>query len=69
MDPISALAASGLRSRMESLDMLANNMANGSTAGYKADRESYSIYVSPEAGEGDVSVHPVIERPTCQRLG
>jgi flagellar basal body rod protein FlgG len=62
MDPISALAASGLRSRMESLDMLANNMANGSTAGYKADRESYSIYVSPEASDVDPTVQPVIER-------
>jgi flagellar basal-body rod protein FlgF len=62
MDPISALAASGLRSRMESLDMLANNMANGSTTGYKADRESYSTYVSPEAADVDPSVQPVIER-------
>lgn len=42
--------------------MLANNMANGSTAGYKADRESYSIYVSPETAEEDASVQPVIER-------
>jgi len=41
--------ASGLRSRMESLDLVANNVANASTGGYKADREFYSLYVSPEA--------------------
>jgi hypothetical protein len=27
MDPMTAIAASGLRSRMESLDLLANNVA------------------------------------------
>ncbi|MCX6622991.1 MAG: flagellar basal-body rod protein FlgF [Acidobacteria bacterium] len=50
MDPISALAASGLRSRMDTLDLLANNIANGATAGYKADRESYGRFVSEDAG-------------------
>src|SRR5882724_5441751 len=39
MDQISVLAASGLRARMESLDLLANNMANSSTSGYKGDSE------------------------------
>jgi len=34
---------------MESLDLLANNVANASTGGYKADREFYSLYVAPEA--------------------
>ena len=53
MDPLTATAASGLRARMESLDLLANNVANASTGGYKADREFYSLYVSPEAGEND----------------
>ena len=28
-----------MRARLESLDMLANNIANASTAGYKVDRE------------------------------
>jgi flagellar basal-body rod protein FlgF len=64
MDPISALAASGLRARMESLDMLANNIANASTGGYKADREFYSLYIAPDAAEGNGSATmPVIERP------
>jgi flagellar basal body rod protein FlgG len=61
MDPMTALAASGLRARMESLDLLANNIANASTGGYKADREFYSLYMSPEAAD-DGSTMPVIER-------
>lgn len=61
MDPLTAIAASGLRARMESLDLLANNVANASTGGYKADREFYSIYAAPEA-ESD-AVMPLIERP------
>jgi flagellar basal-body rod protein FlgF len=64
MEPITAIAASGLRARMESLDLLANNIANASTGGYKADREFYSLYVAPEAaGNGLTSTMPLIERP------
>jgi flagellar basal body rod protein FlgG len=64
MDPMTATAASGIRARMESLDLLANNMANASTGGYKADREFYSLYVAPEAQDSDSpSTMPVIERP------
>lgn len=64
MDPLTALAASGMRSRMESLDLLANNVANASTGGYKADREFYSLYVAPEGSDNDtLSTMPVIEKP------
>ena len=49
MDALTISAASGLRARMETLDMLANNLANASTGGFKFDREFYSLYVSPEA--------------------
>jgi flagellar basal-body rod protein FlgF len=65
MDPITALAASGLRARMESLDLLANNVANASTAGYKADREFYGLYAGQDEDDrGDgTSTMPVIERP------
>jgi flagellar basal-body rod protein FlgF len=63
MDSLTAMAASGLRSRMESLDLVANNVANAATGGYKADREFYSLYVAPEAdGDPDIAM-PVIERP------
>jgi flagellar basal body rod protein FlgG len=63
MDPITAVAASGLRAQMDSLDMLANNMANASTGGYKADREFHSIYVAPEAQANDpLSTMPVVQQ-------
>ncbi len=68
MDPLTAMAASGMRSRTESLELVANNLANTSTAGYKADGESYNLYFGdsawggylenrPEAGE-----MPIVER-------
>jgi flagellar basal-body rod protein FlgF len=34
---------------MESLEVLANNLANSTTAGFKADREAYGLFVGPEA--------------------
>lgn len=52
MDPLTTAAASGLRSRIEALEMLANNIANAATAGYKSDRESYNLYLAPEALDG-----------------
>jgi flagellar basal-body rod protein FlgF len=65
MDNLSISAASGMRSRMESLDMLANNLANVETGGYKADREFYSLFVGEEASgdaiTGELSTLPVIE--------
>jgi flagellar basal-body rod protein FlgF len=61
MDPLTAMAASGLRARMESLELLANNVANASTGGYKADREFYALYAAPESGAD--AVMPLIERP------
>lgn len=63
MDPLSAMAASGMRTRIESLDMLANNIANASTSGYKADREFYTLYSSPEAASDGGDAMPLIERP------
>jgi flagellar basal-body rod protein FlgF len=65
MDPLTTLAAGGLRARMESLDMLANNLANVATSGYKNDREFYTLYASPEASDdklGGPQVSPLIDR-------
>lgn len=42
-------ASSGLKARMESLEMLANNVANAGTAGFKSDREFYNVYTASEA--------------------
>lgn len=66
MDAISISVASGMRARMQSLDLLANNLANAETSGFKADREFYSVYASAEA-RSDVtlpgtSTLPVIEK-------
>jgi flagellar basal-body rod protein FlgF len=65
MDPISVLAAGGIRSRMESLDLLANNLANSATSGYKSDREFYSLFTSDYAegnALGSKSTLPLVER-------
>lgn len=51
---------------MESLDMLANNIANSSSPGFKADREFFGLYLSQEAAQSPVGTNPpmlpVIER-------
>ncbi len=66
MDALTIAAASGLRARLEALDMLANNLANTSTVGYKNDREFYSLYSSqaaqaePGPGSGPATL-PVIQ--------
>ena len=45
---------------MQSLDLLANNLANTATSGYKRDQEFYSLYTSAEA-DGSTTL-PVIQR-------
>src|ERR1700674_4665837 len=44
MDPLLISAASGMKARMQSLDMLANNISNSGTSGFKSDREFYNLY-------------------------
>jgi flagellar basal body rod protein FlgG len=62
MDPLTITAAAGLRSRLEALDLLANNISNASTSGFKADREAYSLYLGEDSqnaaatGEGEAQV-------------
>jgi flagellar basal-body rod protein FlgF len=65
MDQISILAASGMRSSMQSLDLLANNIANASTSGYKGDSEFHTVYTS-EAADADATDVPV-SLPMIQR--
>jgi flagellar basal-body rod protein FlgF len=64
MDQISVLAAAGMQSRMQSLDLVANNLANSSTSGYKTDGEFYTLFASEAAGEGESgpSAVPMIQR-------
>ena len=65
MDALTTAAASGLQARMDSLDMLANNLANTASNGFKVDREFYGTYLAPElANESS----PIIgESPVVQR--
>lgn len=65
MDPLTTAAANGLQASMDSIDMLANNIANASTGGFKADREFYSTYLAPEidsASQNAVGESPVVQR-------
>jgi flagellar basal-body rod protein FlgF len=66
MDQIGVTAASGLRSRMQALDMLANNLANATTGGFKTDREFYGLFSADTdpAVEGEPSQTnlPVIQK-------
>jgi flagellar basal-body rod protein FlgF len=65
MDQISVLAAGGMRARMDSLDLLANNIANSSTSGYKGDREFYTVFTSEAANEDPTNMPaalPMIQR-------
>jgi len=65
MDPLTSMAASGLRSNLESLDLIANNLANVQTAGFKNDSEFYSLYSASEAEApvpDDLPRMPVIQR-------
>ena len=65
MDPLTASAAGGLRARMEALDMLANNIANASTPGFKRDGEFYSLFADAEAqahNGGDYNMLPIIQK-------
>jgi flagellar basal body rod protein FlgG len=55
MGDLSAIAASGMRARMQELDILANNLANSSSQGYKSDQEMYSLYSAGEATGSDDS--------------
>jgi len=66
MGPLTVAAVSGLRSRFESLDLLANNLANSATSGFKSDSEFYGLYTSADGRDpitGDASFTlPVVER-------
>ena len=64
MDQISVLAAAGMQARMQSLDLVANNLANSSTSGYKTDGEFYTLFTSAAAGEDESgpSAVPMIQR-------
>ena len=59
MDPLMISAAGGMQTRLESLDLLANNLANASTTGFKADREAFSLYVSDASAAAESAPAPL----------
>lgn len=69
MDALTSVAAAGMRARLEGLDLVANNLANAGTPGFKADWEVYSLYLgedSREAAQSDTGFAqasaPMLER-------
>ena len=65
MNPALLTAAAGMKARIESVDVLANNLANASTAGFKADTEFYRLFDTarsrPDPRTGDGDPMPVVE--------
>jgi flagellar basal-body rod protein FlgF len=49
MDSTTSILASGMRSRAETLDIVANNLANTGTPAFKSELERYALYGSEEA--------------------
>jgi flagellar basal body rod protein FlgG len=66
MDPFTATAAAGLRGRIEALELLANNIANSSTTGFKADRELYHQYEAGEAWDANTGGPAPVTMPDIQ---
>ncbi len=63
MDKVSVTAASGLQSRMEALDLVANNLANTTTGGFKLDREFYSVFTAAgDEADGASTKLPLIQK-------
>ncbi len=63
MDALTATAAAGIRSRVEALDLLANNLANANSTGYKADRELYQRYAAAEAYDATTGAYDPTQQP------
>ncbi len=65
MNPALLTAAAGMKARIETVDVLANNLANASTDGYKADAEFYRLFETaqarPDPLTGDADPMPVAE--------
>jgi flagellar basal-body rod protein FlgF len=51
MDPLLSILAAGMDARTQSLNQIANNLANVSSPGYKVDRDRFSTYLSAAAAD------------------
>ncbi len=65
MDQALLTVAAGMKARLETLDVLANNIANASTNAYKADREFYRLFTTARTRFGGddarLGLMPVVE--------
>ena len=59
MNPALLNAAAGMRARMETLDVIGNNIANAGATGFKADQEFYRLFDAALSRPG----HGASERP------
>ncbi len=63
MDQISVFAAAAMQARMQALDLVANNLANSSTSGYKTDGEFNTLFSSMAADDDSgTSGVPMLQR-------
>lgn len=63
MDQISVFAAAAMQARMQALDLVANNLANSSTSGYKTDGEFNTLFTSMAGDdESGSSAVPMLQR-------
>jgi flagellar basal-body rod protein FlgF len=59
-------AASGMKAQMEALDMLANNLANMNTVGFKEQKSFYTILSDSINSTSSNDLHPLFPERTIQ---
>ena len=57
-------ALSGALAEQRTLDIVANNVANANTAGYRGDRVAFDEALSPTRGGGNVPADAIAQSPT-----
>jgi flagellar basal body rod protein FlgG len=59
------ITAAGMKAQIETLDLLGNNLANASTAGFKSDREFFRLFQSvlgrPDPNTAEARWMPVVQ--------
>lgn len=65
MDQGLLIAAAGMRAQIETLELLGNNLANASTAGFKGDREFFRLFQTglsePDPNTAEIRWMPVVQ--------
>jgi flagellar basal body rod protein FlgG len=65
MDHGLLITAAGMRAQIETLELLGNNLANTSTAGFKGDREFFRLFqterIRPDPATAEIRWMPVVQ--------